>query len=191
MSSLPESFEQFQNIKILFFAGNDFEIVPTVLGKLPSLYMLSFKGNKLKHIPEESITPSITWLILTDNQLSDLPTSIGQLSGLRKLMLTGNNFERVPAAIQNCHALQLLRISLNRLQHLPQWLLRLPDLSWLAFSGNPCCLENSSNSQNKLPIVNISQLTVGEKLGEGASSLVFKVKRDDGITYLKLFLPIY
>lgn len=72
MSSLPESFEQFQNIKILFFAGNDFEIVPTVLGKLPSLYMLSFKGNKLKYIPEESITPSITWLILTDNQLSGI-----------------------------------------------------------------------------------------------------------------------
>lgn len=69
LTNLPDELSQFQNIQILFFAGNDFETIPTVLGRLPNLYMLSFKGNKLNFIDEKSISSSITWLILTDNQL--------------------------------------------------------------------------------------------------------------------------
>lgn len=72
LSSLPDELALFQKIQILFFAGNSFETVPTVLGQLPALYMLSFKGNKLRIIAEESLSPSIIWLILTDNQLTGI-----------------------------------------------------------------------------------------------------------------------
>jgi Leucine-rich repeat (LRR) protein len=67
LSSLPENVTEFKNLKILFFAQNNFEEVPIQLGELPSLYMLSFKSNKVKHIAPSSLAPSLSWLILTDN----------------------------------------------------------------------------------------------------------------------------
>jgi Leucine-rich repeat (LRR) protein len=76
LSSLPPELAQFQALKILFFANNQFQSIPTVLGSLPNLYMLSFKSNKLRWIDAESLSTSIRWLILTDNQLTGEPVPI-------------------------------------------------------------------------------------------------------------------
>ena len=38
--------------------------------------MVSFKSNSLNRIDEEALTSSITWLILTDNELSSIPRSL-------------------------------------------------------------------------------------------------------------------
>lgn len=69
LSSLPEELVQCQRLRILFFAGNRFTSIPTLLGRLPNLYMLSFKGNQVQRVPDEALSPSIQWLILTDNQI--------------------------------------------------------------------------------------------------------------------------
>lgn len=75
LSSLPDEVTHFKKLKILFFAQNKFQTVPKVLGSLPSLYMLSFKSNEVQYVPEESLSPSIHWLILTDNRIKgDLDT---------------------------------------------------------------------------------------------------------------------
>ena len=91
LDSLPSTLDKLSMLKILFFANNDFTHVPNVIGRLKSLFMLSFKGNKLEHIDERSLSPTIQWLILTDNRLEVLPSSIGKLTKLRKLMLSGSN----------------------------------------------------------------------------------------------------
>ena len=83
LSSLPASFAGLLQLRIAFFLGCDFETVPSVLGRLPRLFMLSFKANKLSAIPEDALSPSIGWLILSDNRLERLPASIGRLGGLR------------------------------------------------------------------------------------------------------------
>ena len=44
LNSLPSEFARLRKLKTLFFANNDFDSVPVVLGKLPELFMLSFKG---------------------------------------------------------------------------------------------------------------------------------------------------
>ena len=44
LTSLPEEIAQLRRLKTLFFANNEFQSIPTVLGKLPELFMLSFKG---------------------------------------------------------------------------------------------------------------------------------------------------
>lgn len=91
-----------QKLRILFFAQNQFESIPAILGSLLSLYMLSFKSNKIKHIPHEALSPSIGWLILTDNKIDVLPPSIGLLKNLRKLMLAGNRIASLPDEMSNC-----------------------------------------------------------------------------------------
>lgn len=69
LCDLPLEFLLFSKLKVLFFAGNKFKQVPLVLGALPSLYMLSFKSNQLEEVADESLSPSIAWLILTDNRI--------------------------------------------------------------------------------------------------------------------------
>ena len=102
ISTLPDSMVVFQKLRILFFAQNKFTHIPKVLGKLSTLYMLSFKSNQLCMIDDASLSPSICWLILTDNDISELPSSIGKLTGLRKLMLAGNRITHLNEELQNC-----------------------------------------------------------------------------------------
>ena len=102
LSSLPDSMIGFQKLRILFFAQNNFTSIPIVLGKLSALYMLSFKSNQLQVIDEASLSPSICWLILTDNKISELPSSIGKLVGLRKLMLAGNDISHLNSELRHC-----------------------------------------------------------------------------------------
>jgi Leucine-rich repeat (LRR) protein len=81
--------------------------------------MVSFKSNRLRRVPPESLAPSVTWLILTDNALSELPPSIGRLRGLRKCMLAGNRLRALPGEMAACTQLELLRVAANELQEIP------------------------------------------------------------------------
>lgn len=197
ISSLPNEFIRFQNLKILFFGSNEFTEIPVVLGKLTSLYMLSFKSNKVNYIHPESLSKSISWLILTDNQISELPSTIGNLILLKKVMLAGNKLKSLPEELINCQSIELLRISANLMNELPLWLLELPNLSWFAYAGNPIkqlidcnhdaiTIEYDSNNiaintikhhmddDIVLTKISWSDLNVLERLGEGASGYIHK-----------------
>ena len=52
-------------------------------------------------------------------------------------MLAGNRLTSLPLSLSECTYLELLRIAANRLQLLPDWLLTLPRLSWLASPATP------------------------------------------------------
>lgn len=171
LSALPERIVEFKKLRIMFFAQNCFEEIPVQLGKMDSLFMLSFKSNRLKRVDPESLSPSVCWLILTDNQIEVLPSTIGRLLHLRKLMLAGNRLTALPEELSSCKELELLRIAANQLPALPMWLLQMPCLSWLAYSGNPIA---ASAAEPLLPPVDIpwSQLQLGEVLGQGASGVV-------------------
>ncbi|MBF2079093.1 MAG: serine/threonine-protein kinase [Synechococcales cyanobacterium T60_A2020_003] len=181
LSTLPDDFARFQNLKVVFFNNNNFEVFPEVLTQCPNLYMISFKANRLKQIDEHVLAPTIRWLTLTDNQLETLPASIGNLNQLQKLMLAGNRLQTLPEELAACQSLELIRLAANRLTELPTWLFTLPRLSWLAYSGNPFCTATPHQRPSvpisvgrSLPVVNWSDLTLGDVLGEGASGVIYK-----------------
>ena len=76
LTSLPPEIGSLASLRILFSLGNQFEEVPPVLRALPSLYMLSFKSNRLSRIAEDALAPTLEWLILTDNLLPSLPRRV-------------------------------------------------------------------------------------------------------------------
>lgn len=175
INSLPASFSKLANLQILFCLGCHFESVPEVLKNLPSLYMLSFKSNRLTEIPEGRLNTRITWLILTDNKLKALPRDIGSLHGLRKFMCTGNELESLPDDIVNCRSLELVRMADNKLTSLPEGFLDLPKLAWVALSGNPIVANSSADVRNhctKQGLLKYEDLTVGKQLGRGAGGTV-------------------
>lgn len=173
LTSLPEGFSKFTKLKIAFFSYNHFTHIPSFVG-CNNLTMLGFKANQIEAFDENILPLSIRWLILTDNKLTHLPRSIGNLSKLQKFPLAGNQIKNLPDEMAQCRNLELLRLSANELQEIPAWLFDLPKLSWLAFSGNPC------SGEQKFPLdeIEYETLKVKELLGSGASGEIFKAYSD-------------
>ncbi|MEB3317135.1 MAG: leucine-rich repeat-containing protein kinase family protein [Cyanobacteriota bacterium] len=173
LSALPDDLSRLRKLRVLFCSHNRFTELPEVLSSCVQLEMVGFKANRIREVGAASISPGLRWLILTDNQISTLPDTIGCCTGLQKLMLAGNQLAVLPEAMRGCVGLELLRISANRFEVLPEWLLRLPRLTWLAFGGNPVSVAPRAPSE-AVARIPWAELMVGEKLGEGASGVIHK-----------------
>jgi len=55
LRNLPNWFQEFGELNTIFAASNLFEEYPNILGKLNKLFMVSFKGNLIKTITEDSL----------------------------------------------------------------------------------------------------------------------------------------
>ncbi len=172
LSSLPDEFSRLANLKIVFMSNNRFESLPEVLGRCPKLEMVGFKSNQISTVAEQSLPNQLRWLILTDNEITQLPDSLGERTRLQKLALAGNQLTALPQTMAQCHNLQLLRISANKLTEFPHQLLNLPKLAWLAFAGNPFCIDEIA--VNTVPVVSLSELQLQQVLGQGASGIISK-----------------
>ena len=179
LSTLPNDFYRLHKLRILFLSDNHFTVFPEVLGKCEQLDIIGFKSNQIKKISDKALPPNTRWLILTNNKLKELPKSIGKCSRMQKLMLAGNQLKNLPTELQNCRNLELLRISANKMEALPKWLLQMPKLSWIAFAGNPF---NSTITieEKTLNTIEWSELMLQERLGEGASGVIWKALWNKG-----------
>jgi Protein tyrosine and serine/threonine kinase/Leucine rich repeat len=177
LSSLPDDLPRLHKLRIIFCSDNLFTELPAVLGHCKSLTMVGFKANQINSVPDAALAPTLRWLILTDNHIQSLPSSIGQCKQMQKLMLAGNQLSDLPVELANCSRLELLRLSANQFSVLPSWLLTMPSLAWLAIAGNP--LTDSFEAARQAPsIANIDwqYIQPGVKLGEGASGVIYQAK---------------
>lgn len=176
LDALPDDLHRLQRLRVLFCSDNAFTELPPMLGRCATLEMVGFKSNRIVDVPADALPPALRWLILTDNAIDALPVEIGACTRLQKLMLAGNRLEALPDAMAACRNLELVRLSANRLAALPDWLLALPRLSWLAFAGNPLgdAAERAASDAEAVPRIAWHALTVGAKLGEGASGVIYQ-----------------
>ena len=176
LSSLPNDLGRLHKLRVLFCSDNLFTTVPEVLGRLPHLSMVGFKANQIQTLPAAALPPKLRWLILTDNQLQEVPSELGNCRHLQKLMLAGNQLTELPETMMACTNLELLRIAANRFAALPAWLPSLPRLSWLAYAGNPFCDAIEARVVARHPIRSIEwqALTIQQQLGEGASGVIYR-----------------
>jgi hypothetical protein len=171
LSALPDDLSRLGKLRVLFCSENRFTQLPEVLSSCIHLEMVGFKANRIREVAAAALSPGLRWLILTDNQVSSLPDSIGSCTRLQKLMLAGNQLADLPEAMRGCVGLELLRIAANRFKILPEWLLQLPRLTWLAFGGNPVSTAPPTPSP-AVARLQWTDLELGEKLGEGASGVI-------------------
>ena len=178
LSSLPDDLGRLHKLRVIFCSDNQFTTVPEVLGQCPNLSMVGFKANQIRTLPATSLPPLLRWLILTANQLATLPEELGTCTHLQKLMLAGNQLAELPESMAACTNLELLRIAANRFTALPAWLLALPRLSWLAYAGNPFSeeMEAAVLAQHPISTIDWRYLTVQQKLGEGASGVIYQAQ---------------
>lgn len=175
LSTLPQGLARLQKLHTLFASGNRFTALPAVLGQLPVLDTLGFKANQLADVPAQALAPSLRWLILTDNRITALPGTLTDCSRLQKLMLAGNRLTQLPPGLDRLQRLELIRLSANHFaqahQALPDALLALPRLAWLAHAGNPfsAAREHRAHTPGRHRPIPWGELQVSALLGEGAS----------------------
>ncbi|MBP6899445.1 MAG: serine/threonine-protein kinase [Burkholderiaceae bacterium] len=178
LHALPEDFDRLHRLQRLFASDNRFERLPPVLGRCAQLELIGFKANRIAELPDEALPPRLRWLILTDNALASLPEALGRRPRLQKLMLAGNRLRHLPASMGGLQSLELLRLAANDFQRaedaLPQALLDLPRLAWLAFGGNPFTAAQEARAERQAPAQAIRSIAWGELqlqqlLGSGAS----------------------
>lgn len=174
LSRLPDDLHRLLHLRVLFCSDNAFTELPECLGQCAKLSMIGFKANQISQVPAAALPPLLRWLILTDNQISQLPDALGERPLLQKLMLAGNRLAQLPLSLANCHNLELLRIASNRFTRLPQWLLALPSLTWLAYAGNPVEMAVEVAEEEATPNIPWAELELAEVLGEGASGVIRK-----------------
>jgi hypothetical protein len=176
LSTLPDELAGFGKLRIIFCSENRFTELPEVLGRCPALTMVGFKANRIATVSAKSLPAGLRWLILTDNAIEQLPDELGQCDALQKLMLAGNRLRELPASLSNCRNLELLRIAANRIERFPEWLLSLPRLAWLAYSGNPFSEGAEARAIDDAHVAPLAweTLALGELLGLGASGVIHR-----------------
>jgi hypothetical protein len=193
LSDLPDDFPRLRKLRVLFCSDNQFTAVPTVLGECPQLSMVGFKANRIRTLPAAALPPQLRWLILTDNQLENLPPEIGNCPQLQKLMLAGNQLTNLPETLAQCQNLELLRIAANQLTALPAWLLAMPRLSWLAYAGNPfsAVAEAAVVAQHPIADIEWAQLRIEQQLGEGASGVIYRAGWHRGAAVTEVAVKLF
>ncbi len=182
LRALPDDLPRLRALRILFCSANLFETLPAVLGQCAGLDIIGFKANAIEHVPAEALPAGLRWLILSDNRVESLPETLGRCHRLQKLALAGNRLTALPAGVARCERLELLRLSANRFESLadalPDGLLALPHLAWLAFAGNPFNAGQEALALEATPIARIAwrELQLGELLGEGASGRIHSAR---------------
>lgn len=182
LTDLPARFAELRDLEILFLSDNSFETIPAVLMQCPKLYMLAFKNCRLKTVSD--LPTSLRWLVLTNNQISALPDTFGNLARLEKCALAGNAISSVPDSMADCKNLQLLRLSANAFCNKPpSWLFDLPKLAWYSDAGNPFSAVSTTHYQT----IAWDSLVMGSKIGESPSSEVFRATSGSDDVAVKLF----
>ena len=191
LTTLPDELTRFTQLRILFASNNPFTELPRVLGRMPQLEMVGFKACQIRDVPADSLPPPLRWLILTDNQIGELPETLGNRPRLQKLMLACNQLSALPHSLAQCDKLELLRISGNQFTALPDVVLQLPALAWLAIAGNPMTQKNEqlALSGSAPAAISYQDIAVQNLLGEGASGHIYRATRAGGgaDVALKLF----
>lgn len=182
LTTLPDTLARLTRLRVLFASNNPIERLPAVLGACPALEQIGLRGCGLREVPAEALPARLRWLTLTDNRIETLPDALGQRPRLEKLMLAGNRLTRLPDTLAGAPALALIRLAANRLDALPGWLDTLPRLAWLAWAGNPCEARADPAPVTDAAAIPWSALTLGERLGEGASGHIHRAhwQPDDG-----------
>lgn len=122
LSEIPAPIAKLRkHLRVLYLDRNRFTAFPATVTKLKALVDGKIVG--LEHLG------------LGENEISEVPASLGTLSCLRSLDLRGNQLASLPVSLSKLQ-LDALDLSNNRLEAFPAWLTEMKSLRSLALADN-------------------------------------------------------
>lgn len=124
LKSIPdEVWDCGSSARVLDLGNNHICDVPIKIGCLISIQKLILNSNKLSDdsISWQGLTElkSLTYLSLNQNQLTNLPPSLGSLTSLEQLHIAGNKLQSLPMEIGRLSQLEILKVNNNRISTVP------------------------------------------------------------------------
>jgi len=116
---LPESIENFKNLKKLYLTGNKLTSLPESICNLSELEELHINCNDIHSLPQNiNKLTKLCKLSMGQNNLTDIPESIYELYNLKSLGLNDNKIEHISPKIKNMK-LNKLNLKNNKLVSIP------------------------------------------------------------------------
>ena len=112
-----------------------YNLSPQEKAQITDLELVSMS---LTYLPDDILDgfTNLKTLNVLNNQLTELPDSIGNLTNLEKLWLINNKLTELPESIVNLTNLEQLYLKNNELTELPQWIGNLTNLEELSLRYN-------------------------------------------------------
>uniref|UniRef100_A0A8C3ZX01 Disease resistance R13L4/SHOC-2-like LRR domain-containing protein n=1 Tax=Denticeps clupeoides TaxID=299321 RepID=A0A8C3ZX01_9TELE len=138
---IPDSISYCKALQVADFSGNPLTRLPESFPELRNLVCLSLNDISLQALPDNigkslSHLSKLEELDLGNNELYNLPETIGCLVSLKDLWLDGNQLSEIPAELGSMKNLLCLDVSENKLEHLPEEIGGLVSLADLLVSQN-------------------------------------------------------
>lgn len=178
LASLPDDLGRLTNLEIFFLSNNkELKEVPPVLATCPKLETIGMRSCNISKFAEHALPRSLRALILTDNQITKLPASIGECANLQKIMMAGNRLQWLPQELLACRKLEIVRFAVSDLAASPDWLLQLPNLAWYGDSSNPFSIPVD---RSHIKEIDWNDVAIGEELGRSVNNVVYRAYLKDG-----------
>jgi Leucine-rich repeat (LRR) protein len=150
--SLPADMSAYKNLSKLSLRKTGLTVLPdsvkTIAGPLT---WLDLGENKIDVFPDPALLTRVKTLYLSDNSMTNLPPSIGNLTQLFYLNLDRNQLVAIPNEIGSLQSLAFLRLNGNKLTALPDSLANLKNLKRLYLKGNPLPEAEKARLKTLLP----------------------------------------
>jgi Leucine-rich repeat (LRR) protein len=138
LTSLPESIGHLRNLKELYIYNNQLSRLPESLGSLSNLISLHTDQNSLKELPNSLYSlKTLRNLWLSNNDLSTITTDISNLNNLENLSLSDNaQLSELPSTIGDLSSLKGLDIRGTTIHALPESLFNIRSDVFFGYNHN-------------------------------------------------------
>ena len=117
LDNLPNELSQLTGLQSLNIINNKISKLPKDLTNWSNLIVIKFSHNKFTEFPQSlcnvALKQHLTEIHATDNEISNLPMEIGNLSALKTLDLTNNKITLVPGELSDCVKIKTLSLQNN------------------------------------------------------------------------------
>ncbi len=185
LRQFPSSLCQVASLTELELQGNQIARVPDSLAQLTNLQHLNLNRNRLVALPRVLTNSCLVSLNVCFNRLSVLPGMTSQK--LRYIFATSNLISELPPDLHMLVALDVLMLDENRLDHLPESVSVLTQLSMLDVRKNSISQLVSVFHERRAPTVYSdvpSPIVPGLLLGNVSGSENRAVLRECGVTHI-------
>ncbi len=135
-TSLPIAIGDLVNLKTINANNNALTSLPASISELVNLYRLYAFNNQISSLPDLGTMPALWDLGLSNNSLTILPESFGNLSKVRDLYIGNNLLTGLPSSFEKLSTLKMLAITGNQFSYLPISISFLSNLEQLYANNN-------------------------------------------------------